>query len=152
MGGGISLCLRLDLDGKTVGGAVIGRPRHDKKYEGSLEIRRMALLDECPKNSESWFLSKTLWYLKKNTDAKSVISYADASVGHKGTIYSAANFKRIGETAPSLHVFWNGVRYHPRSLTIDRPYSYALRKALDRGDAKVERGKPKSIWMYELKR
>ncbi len=152
MGGGISLCLRLVLEGRTVGGAVIGKPRHGKKYSGSLEIRRMALLDECPKNSESWFLGKIVWWIKKHTDATSVLSYADASVGHRGTIYSASNFKMVGHTAPSIHVFWNNVRYHPRSLTIERPYSHLLRAAVEKGEAKIERGEPKSVWIYKINR
>lgn len=151
MGGGISFCLALtDVDNKIVGGSVIGKPRHEKKYEGSVEIRRMACLDECPKNTESYFLSKVIWYIKKNTDFKSVISYADTSVGHKGTIYKAANFKLVGQTSESKHVFWNGVRYHPRSLTIERPYSYRLREAIKTGEAKIETGTPKNIFIYHL--
>ncbi len=151
MGGGISFCLALvDTNGIIVGGSVIGKPRHEKKYEGSVEIRRMACLDECPKNTESYFLSKIIWYVRKNTEFKSVISYSDMSVGHKGTIYKAANFKMIGKTSASKHVFWKGIRYHPRSLTIERPYSYELRKAIKTGEATIETGEPKNIFIYIL--
>jgi hypothetical protein len=151
MGGGISFCLALiDVEGKIVGGSVIGKPRHEKKYVGSVEIRRMACLDECPKNTESFFLSKVVWYIKKNTSFKSVISYADTSVGHQGGIYKAANFIFIGKTSESKHVFWNGVRYHPRSLTIDRPYSYRLREAIKTGEAIIETGTPKNIFIYKI--
>ena len=155
MGGGISFCLALiqeDACHEIIGGAVIGKPRHEKKYEGSVEIRRMACLDECPKNTESYFLSKIIWYIKKNTEFNSVISYADTSVGHKGTIYKAANFKLIGQTAESKHVFWNGVRYHPRSLTVERPYSHRLREAVITGEAVIETGTPKNIYLYQLKK
>ncbi len=150
MGGGISFCLALMFHDTPVGGAVVGLPRHTSKYKNSLEIRRMALYDECPKNSESYFLSKIIWYIKKNTDARGVLSYADTSVGHKGTIYKAANFKNIGETAPSKHLFWQGKRYHPRSLTIDRSYSVKIRKALENGCATLETGSPKIIYYYAL--
>lgn len=155
MGGGISLCLALADKGKIVGGCVVGKLRHDKAYSKGgkkmLELRRMALLDECPKNTESYFLSKVIWYLKKNTDINEVISYSDLSVGHKGTIYKAANFKLIGRTAPSKHVFWNGIRYHPRSLTIERPYSYKLREAVKNGEATIETGEPKLIFSYTIR-
>ena len=157
MGGGISVCLVL-LDGEhIVGGAVMGKPRHNTKYSlngkrNVIEIRRMALLDECPKNSESYFLGKIIWYLKKNTNTDDVMSYADLSVGHIGTIYKAANFKLIGYTAPGKHVFWNGVRYHPRSLTIDRPYSYRMREAVKTGEAVVKTGEPKAIYKYQIMR
>lgn len=150
MGGGISFCLALVYNYKIVGGIVVGKPRHEKKYPNSVELRRMALLDECPKNTESYFLSKSVWYIKKNTDIKRIISYSDQSVGHKGTIYKASNFKLIGETSPSKHIFWKGVRYHPRSLTIDRPYSYKLREAIKTGEAIIETGEPKFIFEYLL--
>lgn len=153
MGGGISFCLAL-MDGfRIVGGMVFGPPRHEEKYSKKgkvIEIRRMACFDECPKNTESYFLAKALWFLKKNTDIKRVISYSDKSVGHFGTIYKAANFKLIGETAPSKHVFWKGVRYHPRSLTIERPYSHKLRKAVETGEATIETGDTKLIFEYNL--
>ncbi len=151
MGGGISWCFRLHKGGITYGGAVVGKPRHGNKYVGSVEIRRMACTEDAPKNSESYFLSKIIWWIRKNTEIKSVLSYADASVGHKGIIYKAANFKRIGETAPTKHVYWNGVRYHPRSLTIERPYSHKLRAAVKSGEALVTIEKPKSVWIYEIK-
>ncbi len=149
MGGGISFCLALVSSGFIVGGAVIGKPRHEGVYgESVLDIRRMALIDECPKNSESYFLSKVIWFIKRFSNIKKVITYADRSVGHEGIIYKAANFKYIGDTAPSKHIFWNGKRYHPRSLTIDRPYSYELRKAIKTGEAKIETGLPKKIFEY----
>jgi hypothetical protein len=152
IGGGISFCLSLVFNEQIVGGAVIGKPRHENKYKNCVEIRRMALIDECPKNSESYFLGKIIWYIKKNKIADKILSYSDMSVGHKGTIYKASNFKEIGETSPTLHIFWNGIRYHPRSLTIERPYSYKLREAVKNGEAKKEIGLPKKIFMYELKK
>lgn len=154
MGGGISWCLAAEYCGQYMAGIVIGKPRHEKKYSEQMkcvEIRRMACIDELPKNTESWMLSKCIWWLKKNTDIKRVISYSDKSVGHIGTIYKAANFKLIGETAKSKHVFWNGKRYHPRSLTIDRPYSHEMRKGLLTGETKIETGEPKLIFEYIIK-
>jgi hypothetical protein len=157
IGGGISFIFALSYNNNIIGGAIVGKLRQDKKYSDNgkknvTEIRRMACIDETPKYIESYFLSKIIWYLKKNTNIDEIISYADMSVGHKGTIYKAANFKLIGETSPSQHVFWKGVRYHPRSLTIDRPYSYKLREAVKTGDAKIEIGKPKLIFSYKINR
>ena len=152
MGGGISWCLGAYFNDIVMAGVVIGKPRHEKKYSSCVEIRRMACIDELPKNSESYLLSKTVWWLKKNTDVERVISYSDQSVGHCGTIYKAANFKLIGETAPSKHVFWNGKLYHPRSLTIDRPYSYKMREGLKTGDTQIISGESKLIFEYVIKR
>lgn len=152
MGGGISVCYAAESSGSVVGGLVIGKPRHSGKYSGLLEFRRMAMLDSCPKNSESRFMSIVLRLLRKSGICEGVLSYADGSVGHAGTIYAACNFVRVGETSPSKHVFWNGVRYHPRSLTIERPYSHRLRAAVIAGEAIIETGKPKSIWVYRFHR
>ena len=74
------------------------------------------------------------------------------TVGHQGTIYKASNFKEIGETTPTKYVEWNGKTYHPRSITIDRDYSYKLREALKTGEALLKTGLPKRIWLYPITR
>lgn len=53
-------------------------------------------------NMASWFLSKSIKMLAKhNKNIKSIITFADNTYGHTGTIYKACNFKEIGKTAPS---------------------------------------------------
>ena len=74
------------------------------------------------------------------------------TVGHVGTIYKASNFKSIGTTQPTKYVEWNGKTYHPRSLSIDRPYSYELRDAVENGDAIIHIGKPKRYGYMRLKK
>lgn len=153
MDGGISFCLALIENGDIIGGAVMGKLRHEKAYNAlgkTIEIRRMACEETAPKNTESYFLSKVVWWVKSNKLADTIVSYADQTVGHKGTIYRASNFKLMGETSATIHVFWDGVRYHPRSLSIDRPYSYKLREAVKTGEAKVEKGLPKLIFIYKI--
>ena len=150
MGGGISICFAMFIDNELVGGSVLGKPRHEKKYKNCIDIRRMACLDDAPKNSESWFLSQIIRWIASNTNYNYVLSYSDMTVGHVGTIYKASNFKSIGTTQPTKYVEWNGKTYHPRSLSIDRPYSYELRDAVENGDAIIHIGKPKTIWIYEI--
>lgn len=150
MGGGISVCFAMFIGDKLVGGSVLGKPRHEKKYKNCIDIRRMACLDESPCNSESYFLGQIIKWISCNTDYDNVLSYSDLTVGHVGTIYKASNFKKIGETTPTKYVEWNGKTYHPRSLTIDRDYSYKMREAVKTGDAKIHTGLPKIIWMYKI--
>jgi hypothetical protein len=150
MGGGISICFAMFIDDNLVGGSVLGKPRHEKKYKNCIDIRRMACLDNAPCNSESWFLSQIIKWCASNTDYDYVLSYSDKTVGHNGTIYKAANFKNIGETTPTKFVEWNGKLYHPRSLSIDRPYSYELREAVKSGNAIINTGLPKIVWIYEI--
>ena len=150
MGGGISVCFAMFIDNELVGGSVMGKPRHEKKYKKCIDIRRMACLDWAPCNSESWFLSQIIKWCASNTDYNYVLSYSDTTVGHSGTIYKAANFKNIGETTPTKYVEWGDKTYHPRSLSIDRPYSYKLREAVADGSAIIKVGLPKIIWLYEI--
>lgn len=150
MGGGISVCFAMFIDNNLVGGSVLGKPRHEKKYKKCIDIRRMACLDESPCNSESWFLSQIIKWCGSNTDYNFVLSYSDKTVGHQGIIYKASNFKEIGETTPTKFVEWNDRVYHPRSLSIDRPYSYRLREAVSLGEAVIKTGLPKKIWLYEI--
>jgi len=151
MGGGISQCFAMLIKNELVGGSVLGKPRHESKYENCIDIRRMACLDDAPFNSESWFLGSILKYLLANTKYDGVLSYSDLTQGHIGTIYKATNFTETGKTSPTKYVEWNDKVYHMRSLTIDRPYSYEMRKAVKDGTAIIKTGEPKIIWMYDLK-
>lgn len=153
IGGGISYHLILEYKGMCFGGCVIGKMRHADKYGNqTVELRRMVLDPRCPPNTASYFLSKIIWWLKKNTSIEEVLSFSDLTVGHEGTCYRAANFQFVRETKPSNYVLWNGKRYHARSLTIDRPYSYEMRKAVKTGEAQILKSKPKKLYRYIINR
>lgn len=77
---------------QPIGGAVFtnGRIQYDQKY---IEFARLYLLDEIPKNSETWFIGKCVKELqKKYPKYEGIVSWSDNNRGHKGTIYSASNF------------------------------------------------------------
>lgn len=59
-----------------------------------LELNRLWLDDALPRNSESWFVSRTLRQLPPLI----VVSYADPLHGHRGYIYRALNFHYAGWT------------------------------------------------------
>lgn len=59
-----------------------------------IELNRLWTLDELPKNTGSWFVSRAL----KALPPLLVPSYADTSVGHYGYIYRALNFHYAGWT------------------------------------------------------
>lgn len=152
MGGGITTCFALYVDGVLSGGAVLGLPRHTGAYPNSIDIRRMACLDSSPKNSESYFIGQIKRWVRDETEFDSILSYSDMTVGHKGTIYAASGFAEVGKTAASKYVLWNGKTYHPRSLSIDRDYSYKMREDVKNGKAEVKTGLPKTIWLLRVKR
>lgn len=58
-----------------------------------LELNRLAMVDKAPKNSESWFLMKCIFFLrKKYTWLKFINTWADGLRCSGGTIYKACGF------------------------------------------------------------
>jgi len=79
-----------------VGCATFGRPvARFEDQKKTLELTRFVLLDACPRNSESYILSKLLKILRKD-GWKRFISYSDLEEGHSGTIYRATNWRKVG--------------------------------------------------------
>ena len=82
-----------------------------------LELSRLFILDGTPKNTESYFIGKCLKWLKKNTDYEAIVSFADPTQGHQGTIYKATNFILLGKTAPNYHYMTEfGQRIHKKQV------------------------------------
>ena len=118
-----------------------------------MELRRLCCIDDTPKNTESYFIGKTLRWLKQNTDIEVVVSFADQHYGHAGTIYKASNFDYLGETAPGQVLMVDGREMHSRSLNQkDRPYGRELKRRYDEGDPNIffKKRKPKHIYTYYL--
>jgi hypothetical protein len=80
------------------------------------ELHRLVLLDEVPKNSESWFIVRALKALKKDRpNYNAVLSFADATEGHLGTIYQATNAIYTGTSGKAtFYLDQNGRLRHPR--------------------------------------
>ena len=156
-------CFRL-LDEKPVliGAALFGAPGMAnvwKKYvtnEGDVvELHRLCCIDNTLKNTESFFVSRCLRWLKQNTDIKVVISYSDLEYGHEGAIYKAANFEFIGQTKDNKIIEYNGKRYHEKTVRTKynnklKPYAQELKNALIDGNAIIRNTKPKNIFLYNL--
>ncbi|PVV82559.1 DNA methyltransferase [Dehalogenimonas alkenigignens] len=83
-----------------------------------LTLSRLWLSDELPANSESRVMGIALSALKKHTDFKFIVSYADPSQGHLGTIYQATGWTYTGlsEAMPMFDLGDGRVR-HSRSLS-----------------------------------
>jgi len=80
-------------------------------------LTRLWLSDELPKNAESRVIGIVLRALRKHTDLKFIISYADPTQGHLGTIYQAAGWLYTGlSSATPLYDLGDGKPQHSRSL------------------------------------
>ena len=96
------LILALTRDKEYLGTIVFALPPREtmKRYGGlTWELARLWLEDAVPKNAETWLISQAIRYIKRERlDVKVLVSYADPSVGHAGTIYKAANWVPDGRT------------------------------------------------------
>lgn len=82
-----------------------------------LTLTRLWLSDCLPANSESRVIGIVMRSLKRHTNVRFVLSYADPARGHLGTIYQACGWLYTGlSEAMSLYDLGDGVAHHSRSL------------------------------------
>ena len=82
-----------------------------------LTLSRLWLSEELPKNSESRVLGVVMRSLRRHTNLKFLLSYADPTQGHLGTIYQATGWIYTGlSQAMPLYDLGDGQIRHSRSL------------------------------------
>ncbi len=162
----ITQCFKVLSEDRLVGAVLFGQLsttawRKFGTTEASvLELRRLVLLDECGRNSESRVIGFCLRWIQKNlVQVNVIVSYADPMYGHIGVIYQASNFKLIGMT-PDDKGFYDsesGRTYHSRAMRTKykgeyKPFVKRLRAKLAAGllDTVVLKGK--FCYVYDLGR
>lgn len=155
-------CFKLMDEGEIIGGMIYGRmamanawKKYGEKQDDVIELRRLCCIDDTPKNTESYFIGSTLKWLLKNTEIKTVVSYADPEYGHEGIIYKASNFQLIGRTAKGKVIIYNGKKYHDKAIRTKykgelKPFARRLKKALEDGEAFYKKTEGKYIYTYDL--
>lgn len=79
-------------------------------------LARLWLTDELPKNAESRVIGAVLRDLRRDTDWKLLLSYADPSAGHIGTIYQATGWLYLGQGGTEGYLeLADGEVVHPRT-------------------------------------
>jgi hypothetical protein len=88
------------------------------KPDDCLTFTRLWLSSELPTNSESRVIAVCLRYLKKYTRLKFIVTYADPTQGHVGTIYQATGwiYTGLSEAMPKFDL-GDGIPRHSRSLS-----------------------------------
>lgn len=154
----------LDVEDNLIGAMIYGRIAMAnvwKKYANAenelIELKRLCCIDNTPKNTESFFIGKTINWLKRNTSIKTIISYADTTYGHEGTIYKATNFRNVGMTKSGKVIMYKGKRYHDKTIRtkyngVIKPFALEIKKALNNGEAEYVNTLGKHIYLYELKK
>jgi hypothetical protein len=108
-GGGNATCVGLYRGVELVGVAAFASPVSGDAaasvfgpdhYDRVMDLQRFVLVEEAPKNTESWFLVRALReYKRRRPETWAVTSFADATQGHLGTIYQATNAIYSGQGA-----------------------------------------------------
>lgn len=129
--------------------------KYADKPEDLLELRRLALIDNTVGNSESYFIGSSIRWLIKNTDVKTIISYADTYYGHQGIVYQASNFELIGQTSVGRKISYDCKLYHDKAIRTKykgqlKPFAQRLKTALENGKAEYIRMPAKNIYIYNL--
>ncbi len=88
------------------------------KQQDYYELQRLFVKDCTLPNFESWFISKSIDWIKVNRPyIKVLVSFSDPHFLHQGTVYQASNWLFVGKTAKSkAHVDANGIQVHPRTI------------------------------------
>lgn len=136
-------------------------------YVESVELSRFVLRDECPGNSESWFLARTFEQLHAR-DVRGVVSFADPmprqgldgawlTPGHVGTIYQASNALYTGRgTARTLTLLPDGTVLNDRAAqkvrSGDQGHAYVEARLAALGARPLSGGEDPAVWLREALR
>ena len=154
-----------DFENQIIGAMFYGRmamanqwKKFSDRADDVIELRRLVLIDETPKNAESFFIGKSLRMLKNDWNNNGiVVSYADKEYGHSGVIYKASNFDCLGESKGAKVIMYNGKKYHDKTIRTKykgklKPYAKKIKDALECGDAFYKNTKGKITYVYRLNR
>jgi Fe-S cluster biosynthesis and repair protein YggX len=141
----VSFCFRIiNSTGHVVGAAIYGQQSTTawKKYVEKecdlLELRRLCTTDKM-RNLLSCFVGWCNNYIKKNSDIKLLLSYADPYNGHIGYIYQATNWLYVGETQKDIVLKTpEGKIYHSRAMRtkyngVLKPFAARLKEMDENG-------------------
>ena len=131
--------------------------RFSDNPDNVIELRRLCCVDDTPKNTESYFIGKSLKLLESDWMKGIVVSYADKEYGHNGTIYKASNFTMVGEVAGAKVIIYNGKQYHDKAIRTKykgqlKPFAKRIKDALDSGDAYYKKTAGKYTYIYQLEK
>ena len=114
LGGVLGVCIFTGLPVPEIAKGAFGLERHEQ--QGLFELSRLCIhpgTQSCEYNITSWFVSRAIRQLRKDTEVKAIISYADSDY-HSGTIYRACNFKYAGLTDAKKDFYYSDGTKHSR--------------------------------------
>ena len=114
IGGIQGVCIFTGLPVPEIAKGAFGLERNEQ--QGLFELSRLCIHPDTQQreyNITSWFVSKAIKRLRKDTEVKAIISYADSDY-HHGTIYRACNFRYCGLSEPKKDFYFADGTKHSR--------------------------------------
>ncbi len=114
IGGLLGACIFTGLPVPEIAKGAFGLERNEQ--EGLFELSRLCIHPDTQSteyNITSWFVSRAIKQLRKDTKVKAIISYADDDF-HTGTIYRACNFIYCGLTESKKDFYYADGTKHSR--------------------------------------
>ena len=114
IGGIQGVCIFTGLPVPEIAEGAFGLERNEQ--EGLFELSRLCIhpiTQQEEYNITSWFVSRAIKQLRKETKVRAIISYAD-SEHHGGTIYRACNFRYCGLSDPKKDFYFSDGTKHSR--------------------------------------
>ena len=114
VGGILGVCIFTGLPVPEIAKGAFRLERNEQ--QGLFELSRLCIHPDTQSdehNITSWFVSRAIKQLRKDTKVKAIISYADNDF-HTGTIYRACNFKYCGLTDPKKDFYYADGTKHSR--------------------------------------
>jgi hypothetical protein len=114
IGGLQGTCIFTGLPVPEIAKGAFGLERNEQ--QGIFELSRLCIHPDIQSeeyNITSWFVSRAIRQLRKDTEVKAIISYADSD-HHSGTIYRACNFKYSGLTDAKKDFYFADGTKHSR--------------------------------------
>lgn len=114
IGGLLGVCIFTGLPVPEIAKGAFGLARNEQQE--LFELSRLCIHPNTQSweyNITSWFVSRSIRQLRKDTKVKAIISYADSDF-HNGTIYRACNFKYCGLTDPKKDFYYADGTKHSR--------------------------------------
>ena len=114
IGGIRGVCIFTGLPVPEIAKGAFGLERNEQ--QGFFELSRLCIHPDTQSgehNITSWFVSRAIKQLRKDTEVKAIISYADSDF-HSGTIYRACNFMYCGLTDAKKDFYFADGTKHSR--------------------------------------
>ena len=119
IGGIQGVCIFTGLPVPEIAKGAFGLERNEQ--QGLFELSRLCIHPDTQQeeyNITSWFVARAIKKLRKETEVRAIISYADSD-HHGGTIYRACNFRYCGLSDPKKDFYFIDGSKHSRGKIRD---------------------------------